>query len=40
MQGRLKPNSGNDGSPEENEANSTAGVVMRKFTKLHPEVLE
>lgn len=26
------------GSPIENEANSTAGVIMRKFGELHPEI--
>lgn len=40
LEGRLKENSGKDGSMEENEANSTAGIVMRKFGKLHPEILE
>lgn len=37
---RLGKNSGRDGSPEENEANSLAGIVMRKFSKIHPEILE
>ena len=27
------------GSPEENDANVIAGIVMRKFNKLHPEFL-
>ena len=27
------------GSPEENEANELAGVVMREFNKIHPEFL-
>lgn len=40
MENRLKPNSGEDGSHEENEANSSAGVIMRKFSKMHPEILE
>ena len=35
---QLNPDSGNDGSPEENEANSQAAVVMRKWGKLHPEL--
>lgn len=28
------------GSPIENEANATAGVIMRKFGELHPEIYE
>lgn len=28
------------GSPEENEANVTAGIVMRHFNKMYPEYLE
>lgn len=28
---------GADGSPIENEANSLAGIIMRKWGKLHPE---
>ena len=28
------------GSPEENEANEIAGVVMREFNKMHPEFLK
>lgn len=28
---------GADGSPIENEANSLAGVIMRKWGRLHPE---
>lgn len=33
----LTDNSGEDGSPHENEANAFAGLVMRKWGKLHPE---
>ena len=29
---------GHDGSPIENEANGLAGVLMRKFRYLHPEI--
>ena len=32
-QGRLHAASGDDGSPEENEARSLAGLLMRKFEK-------
>jgi hypothetical protein len=31
LDGRLNPKSGEDGSPDENEANSLAGVIMREF---------
>jgi len=33
----LTDDSGNDGSQQENEANATAAVIMRKWGKLHPE---
>lgn len=36
--GRLKPESGETGSREENQANALAGVLMREFTKKHPEL--
>ena len=29
---------GEDGSPIENEANAVAGVIIRKYGKLHPEI--
>ena len=29
---------GQDGSPIENEANAVAGVIIRKYGKLHPEL--
>jgi hypothetical protein len=38
-QHELNPDSGTTGSPEENEANATAGIVMRHFNKMHPEYL-
>ena len=31
---------GADGSPIENEANAVAGVIIRKWGKLHPEIYE
>lgn len=37
VDGRLKPQSGKTGSQEENEANSRAGVIMRKFAKAYPD---
>lgn len=37
MEGRLKPNSGQTGSREENEANSIAGVIMRHFNRKFPD---
>ena len=33
-----KPADGSDGSPVENEAHALAGVLMRKFRYLHPEI--
>ena len=38
LNGELKPDSGRDGSPEENEANARAAVTMRKWGKLHPKL--
>ena len=38
INGQLNDKSGDDGSPEENEANSTAAVLLRKWGKLHPEL--
>lgn len=31
------PLDGSDGSDVENQANAVAGVIMRKFGKMHPE---
>lgn len=31
---------GEDGSPIENEANAVAGVIIRKYGKLHPELYQ
>lgn len=36
----LDDQSGSTGSPEENEANSKAGVIMRHFNKRFPQYLE
>ena len=36
--GRLSPGSGDDGSPIENEANSLAGVIMRKFQRENRDI--
>ena len=38
--GKLKPNSGETGSPEENEANSLAGVFLREFGKNNSIIFE
>lgn len=38
--GELGMNSGEDGSDQENEANSIAGVIMRKWGKMHPEFFD
>lgn len=40
QQNQLGPSSGKDGSPQENDANTQAGIIMRKFGKLHPEIYE
>lgn len=37
---RLKPNSGETGSDEENEANALAGILMREFGKNNPIIFE
>jgi hypothetical protein len=37
---RLTSTSGEDGSPDENEANSLAGVIMRKFGRDNPQIYE
>jgi len=36
--GLLTPNSGGDGTKEENEANSFAGRFMRQFGRNNPEI--
>ena len=38
--GELTDDSGVTGSEQENEANSFAGVIMRNYTKLNPDILE
>ena len=35
---QLDDDSGMDGSPQENEANAQAAIVMRKWAKLHPNL--
>ena len=40
LENRLNDNSGDDGSPEENEAHSFAGLMIRKFGKIKPEIYE
>lgn len=39
-QGRLTPGCGDDGSPIENEANSLAGVIMRKFQRENRDIYD
>jgi hypothetical protein len=39
-QGRLKPGAGDDGSPIENEANSLAGVIMRRFQRHNRDIYD
>ncbi len=36
---QLDAESGNTGSPEENQANSVAGIIMRKFSKQYPQYI-
>jgi cytidyltransferase-like protein len=38
--GELDSESGEDGSPIENEANATAGIIMRKFGRENPQIFE
>ncbi|MFW6242752.1 MAG: hypothetical protein ACOC2W_01180 [bacterium] len=40
IEGRLKENSGDTGSDEENEANSLAGVILRNFGRKNPVIYE
>ena len=40
LNGELNIDSGKDGSPQENEANARAAVVMRKWGKLHPNLFK
>lgn len=42
LEGRLLDSvkDGEDGSPIENEANAVAGVIIRKYGKLHPSIYE
>ena len=37
IQDRLHPEAGATGSTEENEANATAGVVMRNYSEQNPD---
>ena len=38
--GRLTPGCGDDGHPIENEANSLAGIIMRKFQRANRDVYD
>lgn len=40
LNGELEPGAGETGTPQENEANSEAGVVMRNFNQSNPEHLK
>jgi hypothetical protein len=40
MNGELTPDSGETGSPHENQAHEIAGVIMRHFNKRYPEYLK
>ena len=39
MNGELTPDSGETGSPHENQAHEIAGVIMRNFNKKYPQYL-
>jgi hypothetical protein len=39
IRGELNDNSGETGSPEENQAHEIAGVIMRHFNKKYPQYL-
>jgi hypothetical protein len=38
--GQLNNKSGMTGSPQENEANAGAGIIMRNYTKMNPSILD
>lgn len=38
--GKITEKSGETGSPQENEANAKAGILLREFGKKHPEIFE
>lgn len=40
LKGELQAGSGRDGSPQENEANSVAGVIMRQYGKANPDLFD
>lgn len=40
LRGELGPRAGHTGSPQENQANAVAGVVMRHFDHRFPELLK
>jgi hypothetical protein len=40
LNGEINPRSGDDGSPQENEAHAVAGLIMRKFDNAHPEAFD
>ena len=40
LQGRLEKISGEDGSKEENDANSIAGILLRVYGRKNPHIYE
>ena len=40
LDNRLNPKSGEDGSPEENEANALAAVIMRQYGRENSHIYE
>lgn len=39
LRGELNDNSGETGSPQENQAHEIAGIIMRHFNKRYPQYL-
>lgn len=40
LNGEINDRSGEDGSPQENEAHAVGGLIMRKFNAAHPEAFD
>lgn len=40
LDGKIEADSGETGSPIENEANAIAGIIMRKFNHTHPKAFD
>lgn len=40
LDGEIGPNSGETGSPQENEANAMGGIIMRHFNHTYPDAFK